>query len=410
MYYKNINNKNTNERMQKSMNNKSGITLVALIITIIVLLILATVSISLVINNNVLDKAQHGVDKYSEEEIKEKIGTAFSEYQMTKYHNLISFRQALADSGIYVEESAIIGSDSEGYTVTYNEKEYQVSKTGEVESIINDKELEIHFKIISVEKTKMNLELELPYREKIEKIAIMDTYNNDLVEYNKETIINNSKIKSDMHLEKENYIYIKTNNEIHFYKVNAGYTQITNENGTANNLKNGFYAYGAKGQYYYKELSGNYTFSNESFDGDPISGIAKAGYFIEDVEIKESKKFNKTSDFLFESANIVLKVKKIENNKFYIELDGCFLEMVSNAKVFIDNNEVDTGNIRGNKIILNGEFREEENCIFDVTFFDNSKCKIKINMKIESEEERKLGNEGNKISTNGKWYSVIQFQ
>ncbi len=209
-----------------------------------------------------------------------------------------------------------------------------------------------------------------------------------------------------MHLEKENYIYIKTNNEIHFYKVNAGYTQITNEDGTANNLKNGFYAYGAKGQYYYKELSGNYTFSNASFDGDPISGIAKAGYFIEDVEIKESKKFNKTSDFLFESANIVLKVKKIENNKFYIELDGCFLEMVSNAKVFIDNNEVDTGNIRGNKIILNGEFREEENCIFDVTFFDNSKCKIKINMKIESEEERKLGNEGNKISTNGKWYYV----
>ncbi len=100
---------------------------------------------------------------------------------MTKYHNPITFRQALADSGIYVEESAIIGFDSEGYTVTYNEKEYQVSKTGEVESIINDKELEIHFKIISVEKTKMNLELELPYREKIEKIAIMDTYNNDLV-------------------------------------------------------------------------------------------------------------------------------------------------------------------------------------------------------------------------------------
>ena len=61
MYYKNINNKNTNERMQKSMNNKSGITLVTLIITIIVLLILATVSISLVINNNVLDKAQHGI-------------------------------------------------------------------------------------------------------------------------------------------------------------------------------------------------------------------------------------------------------------------------------------------------------------------------------------------------------------
>ena len=57
------------------MKNK-GITLVALIITIIVLLILATVSISLVINNGVLDKAQHGVDKYSEEEELEKIKLA----------------------------------------------------------------------------------------------------------------------------------------------------------------------------------------------------------------------------------------------------------------------------------------------------------------------------------------------
>ena len=57
------------------MKNK-GITLVGLIITIIVLLILATVSISLIINNGVLDKAQHGVDKYSEEEELEQIKLA----------------------------------------------------------------------------------------------------------------------------------------------------------------------------------------------------------------------------------------------------------------------------------------------------------------------------------------------
>ena len=58
------------------MKSKSAITLVALIITIIILLILATVSISLVINNNVLDKAQHGVDRYSEEEEIEQIKLA----------------------------------------------------------------------------------------------------------------------------------------------------------------------------------------------------------------------------------------------------------------------------------------------------------------------------------------------
>ena len=57
------------------MKNK-GITLVALIITIIVLLILATVSISLVINTGILNKAQHGVDKYSEEEEFEQVKLA----------------------------------------------------------------------------------------------------------------------------------------------------------------------------------------------------------------------------------------------------------------------------------------------------------------------------------------------
>ena len=61
---------------KQKRNTQNGITLVALIITVITLLILATVSISLVINNNVLDHAQHGVDRYSEEEELEQIKLA----------------------------------------------------------------------------------------------------------------------------------------------------------------------------------------------------------------------------------------------------------------------------------------------------------------------------------------------
>ena len=41
--------------------SKNGITLVALIITVIVLLILAMVSISLVINSGIINKAKYGV-------------------------------------------------------------------------------------------------------------------------------------------------------------------------------------------------------------------------------------------------------------------------------------------------------------------------------------------------------------
>ena len=61
--------------------NSKGITLVWLIVSIIVLLILATVSINLVMNKGILDKAKSAVDKYSEGEIGEQIKLAYLEWQ-----------------------------------------------------------------------------------------------------------------------------------------------------------------------------------------------------------------------------------------------------------------------------------------------------------------------------------------
>ena len=58
---------------------QNGITLVALIITVIILLILAMVSISLVINSGIITKTKTTVDKYSEEEIGEQIKLAYAE-------------------------------------------------------------------------------------------------------------------------------------------------------------------------------------------------------------------------------------------------------------------------------------------------------------------------------------------
>ena len=72
---------------KSKVNNSKGITLVALVISIIVLLILATVSINLVINNGILDKAKSAVDKYSEGEIEEQIKLAYQEYQMSRFTN-----------------------------------------------------------------------------------------------------------------------------------------------------------------------------------------------------------------------------------------------------------------------------------------------------------------------------------
>ena len=59
------------EREKEIFTNR-GITLVALIITIIVLLILAGVSLSFVFNGGILDKAQQAVNEYQNESEKEQ--------------------------------------------------------------------------------------------------------------------------------------------------------------------------------------------------------------------------------------------------------------------------------------------------------------------------------------------------
>ena len=62
---------------QKGIHNtEHGITLVALIITVIVLLILAMVSIRLVMNGGIIDKAEKGTESYSAEEELEQIKLA----------------------------------------------------------------------------------------------------------------------------------------------------------------------------------------------------------------------------------------------------------------------------------------------------------------------------------------------
>ena len=61
---------------------EKGITLIALVITIIVLLILAGVTLSIVFNGGIINKSQTAVDKYSEESAREKLSLATFNYKM----------------------------------------------------------------------------------------------------------------------------------------------------------------------------------------------------------------------------------------------------------------------------------------------------------------------------------------
>ena len=112
------------------MKNK-GITLVALIITIIVLLILATISISLVINNNILDKAQHGVDKYSEEEEFEQVKLAVASAMLkgNGFLNTENLNSELRDK-FGADKEAIKSSNGWSFEL---DKNYNIYKDGNVE-------------------------------------------------------------------------------------------------------------------------------------------------------------------------------------------------------------------------------------------------------------------------------------
>ncbi len=73
--------------MKKIKNNK-GITLIALIITIIILLILAGVAISFSIGNDgIFNKSKKSAEKYNEESVKERLEIALADCTTDKYTN-----------------------------------------------------------------------------------------------------------------------------------------------------------------------------------------------------------------------------------------------------------------------------------------------------------------------------------
>ena len=111
-----------------------GITLIAMVISIIVLLILATVSISLIINNGILDKAKYAVDKYSDGEELEKIELAVLSAQMKNKgelttENLNKQLQANFNNDKTVTESSL------GWNYKAS-KNYRIYKDGKIEEWI----------------------------------------------------------------------------------------------------------------------------------------------------------------------------------------------------------------------------------------------------------------------------------
>ena len=111
-------------------NNQRGITLIALVITIIVLLILAGVSIAMLTGDNgIVTQAQKAKEKTEEAKEIEKIGLAISEIRIGKngYQELDAknFKEAL-DSQFQGRDILLMDNEDGTFTVTLDDKIYNI--------------------------------------------------------------------------------------------------------------------------------------------------------------------------------------------------------------------------------------------------------------------------------------------
>ena len=103
------------------LKGNNGVTLVALVITIIVLLILAGVSISLVVGDNgVLNQAVNAADATNEaaatSEIEMAVAAAVTDYMANKYSGETS--AASVDIRDYITSDKIAPNVADGFTIT----------------------------------------------------------------------------------------------------------------------------------------------------------------------------------------------------------------------------------------------------------------------------------------------------
>ena len=115
-------------------NNMKGITLIALIITIAVLLILAVVAIGVVKNNKIIEYAQKSKDSYTISQEKEEIRLALYEWNADNgiSESNSTFKNVI-ENALQEKNASVIGENNGPLTVKFNKtgNTYTVAASGE---------------------------------------------------------------------------------------------------------------------------------------------------------------------------------------------------------------------------------------------------------------------------------------
>ncbi len=157
----------------KSIKNNKAITLVALIITIIILLILAGVAINFAVGSNgIFNKSKKSVEKYEMEEAKEKIEISIQDLIMEKTQNGEDFPTLGEVVNKLMEEKIIIGIDTENQS-----EDIAVGEGGDItgDSVIVITEKKFLAKITLKENWQYEVEMLGKYRTEAENDTINPT-------------------------------------------------------------------------------------------------------------------------------------------------------------------------------------------------------------------------------------------
>ena len=112
--------------MKQKLKNNKGITIVALVITIIIMLILAGVTVKIATGGGIIDKTKNTSDEFEIEQEKEKVKSGYLSYKTAKMVD--------NDAKLFVEDAKTTGNATSGWSVTFTKtnNKYKLTKDGKV--------------------------------------------------------------------------------------------------------------------------------------------------------------------------------------------------------------------------------------------------------------------------------------
>ena len=219
--------------------NMRGITLVALIITIIILLILAGVAISSLTENGLFEKAKLAKEKQNESKVKEKVQLLLSEYEIESASNkelkLIDYFYEKEDSkeidSVEDKKDGTIGIIIEGYSFIIDMENRTI-----IDIKINN-DINIKYELVSYSNNKFKILIKIAAPiNGLEKIEFLDKNiecsgeKDYLINYELEEGIDYTiKVTNTKKGEKIEVINLVKPSEPTLEVLNSGYTILTDE-------------------------------------------------------------------------------------------------------------------------------------------------------------------------------------